>query len=175
MKILPGVVTRPSDVFGSDRLYEEGSLQHASLKLNTSRIVDAVQKQVKNALTQLIGPAPENIVQSTVQHALYVLRVQDVIAGWSGLDVTVGPARPLQEVDTLPHTARPGDAFVVNVEGPDGARKDEYRGIVLSADGAGHGSVLQALDVPGQEITARVNISLNSPLRSIAIEVRHLS
>jgi hypothetical protein len=162
--IPPGVVTTIGDIS-----------RPAVREVGVQRVQDVVKKQLRDLLKGIISSNVDaTSINAAIQNRLGQLVNQDVISNFVLDSVEVGPHKPFREVDCLPVTALPGDPLTVNVVQPDGSVKEEYRGIIISADGQGNGIIFSKPGESGEEGQVRVSCKVKPkfPLEYITIKLQ---
>lgn len=141
------------------------------------QIRDQVKKKIRdtinNAIIANFGGNPQPALMTMIQAGLMNMQRQDVIKDFKVDSVEVTPHKPFREVDYLPITALPGDPLYVNRADENGELVEEYRGVIISADGKGNGIVLShpaKLAEEGQ-VLVRCSIRPMASIETIIIEV----
>ena len=143
--------------------------------IDTSRIKNEIQKRIKNVILNCVSPVgswSSKKLELDLQTMFNAFEHQGTIRSFTFDRVEFVEGKPLREVDCLPITTCPGDSFIAEGYNDDGSKRDEFRGIVISTDGEGGGTILTPPDACGGEIIVRCRFQPFFPVEFISLEVK---
>lgn len=115
-------------------------MQHAADQVLVDVLVDRIKDEIERAVKQLVVRRVASDSSDVMQMVLNVLgnfRVQGELIQYAVDDPEFVRIPPFYEVEGLPLETKPGDPYTLFHND-----REEYRGVVLAADGKGGGTVL---------------------------------
>ena len=144
--------------------------------IDTSRIAAEVQKRIRNVVLNSIvlpeGTWSSKKIEIALQEMFHTFEDQRTIRAFTFEPIEFVEGKPLREVDYLPITTCPGDLFIAEGYNADDSKHDEFRGIVISTDGEGHGTVLTPAGACGNVLIVRCRFQPFFPAEFISLEVK---